>query len=156
MEEKDAAFLLQIVNSPKWLQFIGDRNLHTLEQGAAYIKEKITSQLLRLGYGNNVVIQKENNIPIGVCGLYERPGLPLVDIGFAFLENYEGKGYGYEAASRLLQAAKEDFGIKKVCAITAKENYASQKLLVKLDLEFKKMIQLEKDKEEILYYEKAL
>lgn len=156
MEEKDAAFLLQIVNSPKWLQYIGDRNLHTEEEAVTYIKEKITSQLDRLGYGNNVVIQKEDNIPVGVCGLYERPGLPIVDIGFAFLENYEGKGYGSESAGRLLQAGKEDFDIEKVCAITVKENHASQKLLVKLGLQFIKMIKLDQDKEELMYYEKVL
>ncbi len=156
MDEKDAAFLLQVVNSPKWLQYIGDRNLHTEEEAAAYIKEKITTQLDRLGYGNNVVIQKENNIPVGACGLYDRPGLPVVDIGFAFLEKYEGKGYGFESASRLLQAGKEDFGIEKVCAITVKENLTSQKLLVKLGLQFIKMIKLDKDKEELMYYEKVL
>ncbi len=156
MDETDASFLLQIVNSPKWLQFIGDRNLHTEEAAAAYIKEKVTSQLERLGYGNNVVIQKKDNMPVGVCGLYDRPGLPIIDIGFAFLENFEGKGYGYEAASSLLKGAKENFGLDKVCAITSMENQASQKLLLKLGLEYIKMIKLENDKEEMLYYEKAL
>lgn len=152
----DAAFLIKLLNSPKWLQYIGDRNVHTEEEAVAYIKERMISQLERLGFGNNLVIRKEDNMPMGACGLYERPGLPFVDIGFAFLSAYEGKGYGYEAASRLLQAGKEDFGLQKVCAICTKENSASQKLLNKLGLQFLKFIRMEAGKEEMMYYEKEM
>lgn len=156
MDETDAAFLLKILNTPKWLQYIGDRNVHTEAEAVAYIKTKITPQLERLGYGNNLVIRKEDKTIVGVCGLYERPGLSIVDIGFAFLEQFEGQGYGYEAASRLLLAGKEDFGLEKVCAITTKDNLASQKLLKKLGLQFIKHITLEEGKEELQYYEKEL
>ncbi len=155
-EITDAPFLLTLLNSPKWLQYIGDRNVHTEEEAADYINVKMIPQLERLGYGNNLVIDKESNIPIGACGLYERPGLPIVDIGFAFLQEYEGKGYGYEAASRLLKAGKEDFNLKKVCAITTKENVASQKLINKLGLKFIKIISIESDKEDLMYFEKEL
>jgi RimJ/RimL family protein N-acetyltransferase len=155
-EVTDAAFLVRLLNSPKWLQYIGDRNVHTEEDAANYIQEKMITQLNRLGYGNNLVIRKEDNVPMGACGLYERPGLPMVDVGFAFLEEYEGKGYGYEAASRLLQAAKEDFGLAKVCAICTKDNVASQKLLAKLGLQFIKIITLDGKPEELIYYEKEL
>lgn len=151
--ETDAPFILQILNTPKWLQFIGDRNVHTEEQAAAYIKERMLSQLERTGFGNNILINKENNTAVGVCGLYQRPGLTVTDIGFAFLPENEGKGYGYEAASRLLKAAKEDFNLEKISAITVKENYASQKLIEKLGLQFIKTLTLEEGKEELLYYE---
>ena len=155
-EVSDAAFLLTLLNSPKWLQFIGDRNVHTEEEAVDYIKVRMISQLDRLGFGNNLVIRKEDNTPMGACGLYERPGLPMVDIGFAFLPEFEGKGYGYEAASCLMQAGKEVFNLKKVCAIATRENTVSQKLLGKLGLLFVKNILMEGDKEELMYYEKEL
>ncbi len=88
---------------------------------------------------------------MGACGLYERPGLDVVDIGFAFLEPYEGKGYGMEAAIKLLQVAKKEFNLTKVCAITDKKNIASQKLLSKLGLSFEKNIEM--GGEELMYYE---
>ena len=75
---------------------------------------------------------------------------------FHFLQEYEGKGYGYEAASRLLKAGKEDFGLQKVCAITTKENVTSQKLIDKLGLKFIKIITIEGDKENLMYFEKEL
>ncbi len=150
----DAAFLVRLLNSPKWIRNIGQRNVHTIADAEKYIADRMTTQLERLGYGNNLVIRREDNQPMGACGLYERPGLEIVDIGFAFLEQYEGKGYGYEAASRLLEAGKEDFGLQKVCAITITENKASQKLLEKLGLVFIQMKEL--DGEELMYYEKEL
>ena len=152
----DAAFLLQLLNSPKWIRYIGDRNVHTEEAAVTYIRERMLSQLERRGFGNNLVIRKADGVPMGACGLYERPGLPLVDIGFAFLPAYEGMGYGFEAASRLLQAGKEDFGLEKVCAICTPDNEASKKLLAKLGLQFQQLIRLEADKEELLYFEKNL
>ncbi len=152
----DAAFLVTLLNSPKWIQYIGDRNVHTEEEAVAYIKERMLPQLEKLGYGNNVVIRKDGMIPIGASGLYERPGLPMVDIGFAFLPGNEGKGYGFEAASRILKAGKENFGLKKVCAITTQDNTASQKLLDKLGLQFIKLIKMDGDRDELMYFEKEL
>jgi [ribosomal protein S5]-alanine N-acetyltransferase len=152
----DAAFLVKLLNSPTWLRYIGDRNVHTEQEAVAYIHERMISQLERLGYGNNLVIRKEDNMPMGACGLYERPGLPMVDIGFAFLEEFEGKGYGYEAAACLLKAGKKYFGLEKVCAITTQDNTPSQKLLGKLGLQFIKLIRIESDKDELMYYEKEL
>lgn len=152
----DSAFLIRLLNSPKWLQYIGDRNVHTEEEAVAYIKERMITQLEKLGFGNNLVIRKEDNTPIGACGLYERPGLPLIDIGFAFLPEYEGRGYGFEAASRLLDAGKNDFYLQKVSAICTQDNTASQKLLGKLGLTFIKLIQMDSDRDELMYYEKEL
>ena len=79
-------------------------------------------------------------------------GLEGVDIGFAFLPQHEGKGYAYESAVRLKQAALEDFGIKQILGITSKANLASQKLLLKLGLQFERTITLPKEEEEILLY----
>ena len=31
-ELEDASFILELFNTPKWIQFIGDRNLHTIAQ----------------------------------------------------------------------------------------------------------------------------
>ncbi len=38
----DATFLLELLNSPDWLTYIGDRQVYTQNDGVAYIKKKIT------------------------------------------------------------------------------------------------------------------
>lgn len=148
----DAAFILKILNMPKFLKFVGDRKVRTLEQAKNYIAERMLPQLEKLGYGNYIVIQKSDNTKAGCCGLYKRDGLDIVDIGFAYLPEYEGKGFGFEAANALKKAAKNDFNIKEICAITAQQNKASQKLLEKLGLQFQKMVVLPNETEELRYY----
>ena len=153
---EDAAFVLELVNTPKWLQFIGDREVRTIDDARQYIKQKIFPQLERLGFANYTMIRKEDNAKMGSCGLYDRVGLPGVDIGFALLPEFEQQGYAYEAASRILKAGLEEFGLPEVSAITAKANIRSQRLLEKLGLTFKKHIKLPNDEEELCLYQLSI
>ena len=149
--EEDAAFVVALLNSPKWLQYIGDRKIYNEEAAKQYINEKIRPQLERLGYSNNTVIKKSDGTKIGVCGLYDREGLEGID--FAFLPEYEKQGYAFESASRILQAARENFGLDKISGITIKENKDSQKLLEKLRFSFQKIIRIPNDDEDLMLYQ---
>ncbi len=149
---EDAEFVYELLNSPKWLKFIGDRNVHSVVAARAYIKEKMRPQLERLGYSNYTVIRKSDNAKIGTCGLYDRKGLEGVDIGFAFLPAYEKQGYGFESANKIKAVGLQVFGIKRLSGITAKENIASQRLLEKLGFHFKEFVTLPDDDEELLLY----
>lgn len=148
---EDAPLTLKLLNMPKWLSYIGDRNVHSLEDAENYIRTKMTPQLERLGFGNYTLIRKVDGSKLGCCGLYDREGLEALDIGFALLEKYEGKGYAYEAALCLKNAAFMDFNMQKLGAITVQANKASRKLLEKLGLEFLKMMDI--NGEELMYYE---
>ncbi|PKV76416.1 GNAT family N-acetyltransferase [Pontibacter ramchanderi] len=151
--EEDAAFMLKLLNTPSWIRYIGDRNVHTVEEAVAYIRDKVTAQLQRLGYANYTVIRKSDGEKLGVCGLYDREGLEGIDIGFAFLPEYEKQGYGFEAAQEIKRAGIEEFGISQMKAITTKDNVPSQKLLQKLGLRYSKMVQLSDDAEELMLFE---
>jgi RimJ/RimL family protein N-acetyltransferase len=109
-------------------------------------------QLQKEGYGNYVVVRKLDNAKLGTCGLFDRDGLEGIDIGFAFLPEFEGQGYAFEAAERLKKAGIEDFKIKNLTAITAKYNLRSQRLLEKLGMRFSKHVTLPNDTEEIMFY----
>ena len=87
MSKEDAPFLLELLNSPKWIKYVGDRNVHSIEEAASYIKIKMTPQLKRLGFSNYTVIRKTDHAKLGSCGLYDREGLEGVDIGFPFFHN---------------------------------------------------------------------
>ena len=90
--------------------------------------------------------------PMGTCGLYDRDGLEGIDIGFAFLPEYEGQGYAFESVQKLKAAATEIFKIPEIKAITTKDNIASQRLLEKLEMKKSGTIVLPNDKEELLVY----
>ncbi len=149
----DADFFLELYNMPSFIKYIGDRNLRTKQDAENYIKNRFLPQIEKLGFGNYVVILKEGNTKIGAVGIFEREGLDVLDIGFSFFEKYEGKGFAYEAANKLKEIAATDFGVKKISAITTKDNYSSQKLIEKLGLKFQKMVTIPNDDEELMYYE---
>ena len=149
----DAEFLMHLLNTEKWLKNIGDRNVHNLQDAQKYVREKNLPNIERLGYGNCVVILKSSNTKIGTVGLYDREGIDGVDIGFAYMEEYEGKGYAYEAARKIMDIGINDFGIRKVSAITLPENLSSIKLIEKLGLKFKEVIRIPNDDADLNLYE---
>ena len=150
--EEDAEFIFELLNTPKWIKYIGDRNIKTVENAKDYIKIKMLPQLKRLGYSNYTLIRKSDNHKIGTCGLYDRDGLEGIDIGFAFLPEYERNGYAFESANKLMNAAFNEFEITKINAITVKDNISSQKLLEKLGLKLNGTTKLPDDNEELLLY----
>ncbi|MGZ5209671.1 MAG: GNAT family N-acetyltransferase, partial [Kaistella sp.] len=118
-----------------------------------YIQKRFLPQIEKLGFGNYIIIRKEVSEQIGSVGVFERDGLDVNDIGFSFLPEFEGKGYGFEAASALLHVAFNEFGLQKISAITSVANISSQRLIEKLGLKYLKNIRLPNDEEELRYYE---
>ena len=148
----DAEFLLKLMNTPKWLENIGDRNVKTIEDAEAYINKRILPQFESVSYGNYTIIRKADKQRIGLCGLYKREGLDHTDIGFALLTEFENNGYAFESSKRILQAAFEDFNLQTIVAITNKENKSSQKLLKKLGLAHSGVTTLPNETKEVLVY----
>ncbi|MBU8883810.1 GNAT family N-acetyltransferase [Kaistella sp. DKR-2] len=149
----DAGLILELYNSPRFIEFIGDRNIRTLEDAENYIVGKFLPQMERIGFGNYLIERKSDSMKIGAVGIFERDGLDVHDIGFSFLPEFEGQGYGFESASKLLATAFNEFGLKKISAITTKTNFSSQKLIERLGLKYIKTVRIPNDEEELLYYE---
>ena len=131
----DAPFFVEILNEPSWIQYIGDRNIKSVAAAETFIEEKYLASYKTNGFGSYLVLEKETNLPIGLCGLYQRADLDFPDIGFAFLEDYQGKGYGFESAHAVLIHALQDLNFKTVLGFTVSENKASIQLLQKLGLQ---------------------
>ena len=146
---EDAEFILQLMNEPSWLRFIGNKSVRTIEDARAYILKGPVEMYSRLGFGLYLVELKEEGISIGICGLIKRDSLEDVDIGFAFLPKYWGRGYAYEAASAAMAYAGNMLGLKRIVAITSADNDRSVKLLEKLGLRFEKTVKLSKDSEDV-------
>lgn len=128
----DAAFMLELVNTPAWLQYIGDRKVHNIEAAESYIANGSLKSYAENGYGGWLVGLKENGLPAGMCGLFQRAWLPAPDFGFAFLPEHAGKGYAYEAAIAALDHIKQQYPhLDRLYAITIPGNSRSIRLLEK-------------------------
>lgn len=153
MQIEDADLILELYNSPHFIEFIGDRNLKSIADAEYYIQSKFLPQFERLGYGNFLIKLKDDGTKIGGVGIFQREGITVHDIGFSFLPEFEGKGYGFEAASELMKTAFNQWDLEKLSAMTSKENIASQKLILKLGFQYQSMARLPDKDEDLLYYE---
>ena len=129
----DAGFILKLVNSQGWLEFIGDRKINTEIEATAYI-QKILDQP---DYYYSVYHLKKTDEPIGLVTFLKRDHLDAPDIGFAMLPEYEGKGYAYEASKKYLEEILKIKNYNNILAITRFDNQKSIRLLEKLGLYFK-------------------
>jgi len=130
----DAPFILRLVNEPSWLEFIGDKGVGTLEDARGYLAKGPLDMYARLGYGLYLTELRDGAIPIGICGLIKRDSLPDVDVGFAFVPEHWGNGYGYEAASSVLAYGERELAIKRIVAITSPGNRRSIRMLERLGM----------------------
>lgn len=144
----DAAFMLTLLNTPSWIQFIGDRSVRTLTDAQAYILNGALRSYEQHGFGPYLVKLKTNGQPIGLCGLFKRDSLNDPDIGFAFLPDYAGKGYGFESAMAVLNYAREALGLTRIIGVTLPTNHDSIRLLEKIGLCFEGNVRFRADGKE--------
>ncbi|MBJ8108554.1 GNAT family N-acetyltransferase [Bacillus cereus group sp. N6] len=137
---KDAPFILELVNDPAWIQFIGDKRIKNLEDAKKYILNGPVDMYNKMGFGLYLVERKEDFTPLGMCGLIKRDSLEDVDIGFAFLEKFRSKGYGFESASAVIDYGVQKLALKRIVAITTIDNINSGNLLEKVGFQFEEII----------------
>ncbi len=149
----DAGFIVQLLNSPGWIKFIGDRNVKTEEQAKVYLEKGPLKSYRENGYGLSLVLINRTGEKVGMCGILKRDNLDSPDIGFAFLPEYSGKGYAFEIANATVQFAREELDLPVLSAITLPHNKSSIKLLEKLGMKFVKAFSFENNPDVLLHYQ---
>jgi len=152
LKAEDAGFILELLNDPAWLRFIGDRGVRTVEAARDYISRNLAPMYERHGFGLYLTELKEGGTPVGICGLIKRDSLEDVDVGFAFLPRFRGKGYAYESASAVMEYGRTAFGLGRIVAITSPDNEVSAGLLEKLGFTFERMLRLSDDDAEVCLF----
>ena len=149
LTEQDAPFILELVNEPSWIRFIGDRGVRSLDDARRYIAEGPSAMYERHGVGLLLVEAKEDGDPLGICGLIRRDALPDVDIGFAFVPRHWAKGYAYEAARAVIEHGRDELGLRRIVAITTVDNESSIRLLEKLGMRYERTIRMPGETEDL-------
>jgi RimJ/RimL family protein N-acetyltransferase len=146
---EDAPFIFGLVNEPSWLRFIGDKKVRTIDDARNYILKGPIESYERNGFGLYLVESKETGDALGICGLIKRESLNDVDIGFAFLPRFWGKGYAIEAGAAVIELGKTAFGLRRIVAITSPDNHSSIKVLERLGMRIEGLIQLAENEPEV-------
>lgn len=140
------SFIFELLNTPGWLAFIGERNVKSLEDASNYIQKIQESTIINYW----VVSLKETGTALGIVSYVKRDYLEHWDIGFAFLPQYAKQGYAYEATKRILKEVLKNPFSNYIVATVVKENIHSIKLLEKLGLTFQE--EIERDGKLLLLY----
>ena len=152
----DAEFIVELLNDPAFIRFIGDRGVRTPEDARAYLQKGPLASYERFGFGLYLTALKTDGTPIGICGLLKRDMLQDVDIGFAFLPRFVGQGYANEAAIAVMDHGKNDFALKRLVAVANSDNESSIKLLEKLGLRYEQMVRLAENGPDLRLYGREL
>lgn len=152
LAHEDADFLVDLLNQPSFLRYIGDRGAPDRAGARRYVDNGPGASYRRNGFGLYLVRERATGAKLGLCGLVRRDTLPDVDIGFAFLPQYWSQGYAFEAASATLAQARDVLGLRRVIAITSPDNDASGRLLGRLGFRYERMLRLANDANEVRCY----
>ena len=145
----DAEFILELLNDPSFIRYIGDKGVRNPDAARCYIVDGPVKSYDAHGFGLNLVELKTDATPIGICGVLKRDTLPDPDIGFAFLPAYRNQGYAFESALAVMKHAREVLGLSRVLAITTPDNESSAKLLGRIGFKFDRLIRLVEDADEV-------
>lgn len=148
----DAAFTCQLLNEPSFIENIADRGVRSKLDALHYLAEGPIKSYQQHGYGLFMVETSDNQIPIGFCGLLFREHLQETDIGFAFVPEFWGKGYAFEAASAVLHYGYQKARLKRIVGLVSAGNLPSIKLLTRLGLTFERVVQMKPSLEHVQLY----
>ena len=140
------------MNDPAWIQYIGDRNVHSLEDARAYMRRGAMDMYERVGFGMWVMELKSTGEVVGTAGLIRREVLEDVDIGFAMLPQHRGKGLALEAARGVLEYATGTLGMERLVAIVSAANQKSIRILEAIGMRYEKTIRFPGDEEDVPLY----
>jgi RimJ/RimL family protein N-acetyltransferase len=134
LQLRDAAFALRLYSDPTFLRHIGDKGVRTVEDAENNLQQGAIASYAQHGYGMWLV-ENQQGQSIGMCGLIKRDFLTETDLGYAYLPEFFGMGYAYEAAQAVLAYAADHTALKTVVAIVSPANLPSKSLLQKLGFE---------------------
>jgi RimJ/RimL family protein N-acetyltransferase len=154
LDLNDDAFILELLNEPAFLRFIGDKGVRTLGDAREYMLKGPIDSYGRHGFGLYAACMLDGT-PIGICGLVKRDGLTDADVGFAFLSRHCSKGYATESAAAVLVHARQVLQLQRIVAITSPENLGSIAVLEKIGLKFECMIRLAEHSPELKLFAPA-
>lgn len=128
----DKHFMLKLLNTPGWLQYIGDKKIYDEIEAEKYI-QKIMDNPHFFYY---VCELKESLLAIGILSFLYRDNQEFPDMGFAMLPEFQNKGYAWEATKNFLGKIVSEKSISTIIAIALPDNLKSIKLLEKLGFSY--------------------
>jgi len=82
------------------------------------------------------VLLKETNQFIGWCGLWQLKETGEIEVGYALVKEFWGRGFAVEASQSFLQYGFTDLNLPKIVACANPQNMGSRRVMEKLGMTF--------------------
>lgn len=124
---KDLLLVYGDENAMKWVE---DGKPITQEECIKWL-EVTKKNYYIYGYGLSAIVERSQGEVIGFCGLVHPGGQKQTEIKYAFKRSYWGQGLATETVKSMLLYGSHTFNLNYIIATVARENIASQKVLIK-------------------------
>lgn len=148
----DAPFIVSLLNQPSFLANIGDKGVRDAADAKRYLDQGPLASYRRHGFGLFRVSLRDTLQVVGMCGLIRRDTLDDVDLGYAFLPGFWGRGYAEEAARASLNYGLDELRLPRVVAVITPGNVPSVRVVEKLGMTFRKKVCLGPEEDVIDLY----
>jgi RimJ/RimL family protein N-acetyltransferase len=152
----DADFIVALLNDADFRRFIGDRGVRHRGDVEGYLRAGPLQSYADHGFGLLKVWERATGSPVGIAGLLKRPTLADVDLGYALLPGFRGRGYATEACEALIRLAIEHFALPRLVAIVSPDNVRSIATLERSGFAFEGTLRLPNDATDVSLYGRAL
>jgi RimJ/RimL family protein N-acetyltransferase len=156
LQPDDAPFMLELLNEPSYMLNIADRGVRDLEGARRYLEDRWLASYRQHGFGLWAVVERSSGMSTGLCGLVRRDGLEDVDIGYAFLPAFWGRGYAIESALGVKAHARDVVGLTRLVAIVVPQNVPSIRVLERLGMSAERTLRLPGESTDLVLYAMAL
>ncbi|MCP3674269.1 MAG: GNAT family N-acetyltransferase [Gammaproteobacteria bacterium] len=149
---RDAPLILELFNQPDCVQYMGDKNLKTVEDAEKFLEDRFLSMYKKYGFCLFIIQLVSLKVSAGICGLVKRDSMDDVEVGYAILSAYQNQGIALETGLAVRDYAFNVLGLKRLAGLTAVDNYGSAHVLERIGLNYIKNIQLEEFNGDTKYY----
>ena len=123
----DVAFLVALWSDPDVTRHLGGPRDKVWLEG---VFKETAADPFREDLDLWTLVEKASGLPVGHCGLLpkEIDGRPEVEVNYILAPSAWGKGFAVEIATALCQYAAKALGLRRLIALIAPENGASEQV----------------------------
>ncbi|TAG78387.1 MAG: N-acetyltransferase [Burkholderiales bacterium] len=144
--DDDLPHLESVYGDSDAMRYVGDGAPITREECVHWLG--VTARNFeKRGYGMAALVEQASKTVIGFCGLVHPGQQTEVEIKYALKRAHWGCGFATEAVAGMLEWGARVFGMSKIIATTAPENFASHRVLLKCGMK-KGILREDKDGEQ--------
>jgi [ribosomal protein S5]-alanine N-acetyltransferase len=139
----DSKAALQIWGNAKVMQYVG-KPFENVEAARQALENAIAAQN-KYGVCLWAVVEKRSGRVVGCCGFH--PFENDLELAYHFIPQVWGKGYATEAAQACLSYGFGKLNTAKIVAFTHPDNIPSYRVLEKLGMKYKGLVEIEGSEE---------